>query len=306
MRGVADVLIFANPIAGRGRARLAAGRIARAVHRAGFGVHVFVERPPEIAAEQLACAHNARAVVAIGGDGTLRAVVDRLLACNGRDERVPPILVVPFGTANLMGRHLGLNWDDDAIDRQALEAIRQANIVQLDAARANGRLFLLMAGVGIDAQVVHVLDQMRDGPIDITSYVIPAALAFQAYRYPKLTVSVDGKRAFGPRPGVAFVGNVAEYGTGFPILPHARTDDGLLDVCAMPCESRKDVLQLLLHAAAGEHLKMEDVVYAKGKRIRIDSAEPVPVQIDGEAADFTPISIDLLPDRLPFIVPSTS
>jgi YegS/Rv2252/BmrU family lipid kinase len=306
MRGVDDVLVFANPIAGRGRARVAAGRIVRALHRAGLRVHVFVERPPEIAAERLACVAGARAVVAIGGDGTLRAVVDRLLACQGPGARVPPILVVPFGTANLMGRHLGLKWDDEAIDRQVLDAIERGEIVQLDAARANGRLFLLMAGVGIDAQVVHVLDQMRDGPIDITSYVIPAALAFQAYQYPKLTVHVDGRRAFGPRPGVAFVGNVAEYGTGFPILPHARTDDGLLDVCAMPCESRKDVLRLLLHAAAGEHLRLEDVVYIKGKRIRIDSAEPVPVQIDGEAADFTPISIDLLPHRLPFIVPATS
>ena len=65
---------------------------------------------------------------------------------------VPPILVVPFGTANLMGRHLGLKWDDDAIDRQALDAIRHGTVLRLDAARANGRLFLLMAGVGIDAQ----------------------------------------------------------------------------------------------------------------------------------------------------------
>jgi YegS/Rv2252/BmrU family lipid kinase len=305
MRGVDEVLIFANPVAGRGRARVAAGRIARALHRGGFAVRVFVERPSEVAAEQLVGARAARAVVAIGGDGTLRAVVDRLLAC-APDHTISPVLVVPFGTANLMGRHLGLKWDEDAIDRQALDAIERGAVVQLDAARANGRLFLLMAGVGIDAHVVHVLDEMRRGPIDITSYAIPAALAFHAYRYPKLTVAVDGKRVFGPRPGVAFVGNVAEYGTGFPILPHARTDDGLLDVCAIPCESRGDVLKLLLHAAAGEHLNFEDVVYVKGKRVRIDAAEPVPVQIDGEAADFTPISIDLLPHRLPFIVPATS
>ena len=41
----------------------------------------------------------------------------------------------------------------------------------------------------------------------------------------------------------------------------------------------------------------------KGKRIRIESDEPAPVQIDGEAAGHTPIDIDLLPVRLPFIVP---
>ncbi len=302
MHGVDEVLLFANPIAGRGGGRVVAARLTRMLRRAGFDVRVFVERPPEIAAEHLACARDARAVVAIGGDGTLRAVVDRLLACSPAG-RVPPVVVVPFGTANLMGRHLGLKWDEATVDQQVLDVIRAGHVIELDAARANGRLFLLMAGVGIDAQVVHLLDQMRSGPIDITSYVIPAALALGGYRYPRLSVTVDGRRAFGPRPGVALIGNAAEYGTGFPILPHARTDDGLLDVCALPCESRGDVLKLFLLAAAGEHLDAEGVVYLKGRKIRVESDEPVPVQVDGEAADFTPLKVDLLPARVPFMVP---
>jgi diacylglycerol kinase (ATP) len=295
------ILLFANPIAGRGRGAGVARQITRALRGGGFEVREFLERPDAIEAEPLACVPEARAAIVIGGDGTLRAVVSRLLECS-TDGRVPPIVVVPFGTANLMGRHLGLDWDQDRTPQQVLQAIRSGKTAYLDAARANGRLFLLMAGVGIDAQVVHMLDRMRAGPIDLTSYVIPAALALQGYRYPPLSVEVDGRRVFGPRPGVAFVGNAAEYGTGFPILPHARTNDGLLDVCALPCESPAEVLRLLLDAAAGEHLNAEGAIYTKGRQIRIQSAEPIPVQIDGEAADFTPLTIELLPVRLPFIV----
>ena len=36
--------------------------------------------------------------------------------------------------------------------------------------------------------------------------------------------------------------NVAEYGTGSPVLPLAKSDDGLLAVCVLPCASRVDLL----------------------------------------------------------------
>jgi diacylglycerol kinase family enzyme len=119
-------------------------------------------------------------------------------------------------------------------------------------------------------------------------------------------VQVDGRWVFGPEPGVVFVGNVPEYGTGFPMLPHARPDDGLLDVCAMPCANLPEAVRLFLLAAAGEHLQEEGVVYLKGKHVRVDAptrAAGVPVQIDGDAAGHTPLTVDLLPARLGLIVP---
>jgi diacylglycerol kinase family enzyme len=105
------------------------------------------------------------------------------------------------------------------------------------------------------------------------------------------------------KQAVAFVGNVPEYGTGFHILPHARSDDEVLDICAMPARSAKELVDHFLRAAAGEHLMGEGVVYAKGRRIRVTSDRPVAVQADGDPAGFTPIEIDLLATRVAFIVP---
>ncbi len=254
----------------------------------------------DLAAAQRDQLASAQAIVAIGGDGTLRAVAGRCLEVR---QEIPPLLPVPMGTANLMGRHLGIHWQTAELDQQVVRSIQAARIVMFDAARANGQLFLLMAGIGLDAMIVHELDRVREGPINFASYVLPAALAIANYRYTPLEVTVDGKTIFPSAPAVAFVANISEYGTGFPIVPDARPDDGLLDVCVISVDSPADAIQKFLHAAAGELVRSEGVVYARGKGIEISSPRPVPVQIDGDPAGYTPLRIDLLPVRVPFIVP---
>jgi diacylglycerol kinase family enzyme len=314
-----QVLIFANPIAGRGRSRDMAARLERRLRRDGYAVRVLFDRPESVPDAVLPA--DATVALVIGGDGTLRAVADRLLAPSGVSlagvtagqpevtvpppAAMPPLLVIPLGTANLMGRHLGIKWDEANLEDQVSRAVARRQVSGLDAARANGRLFLLMAGIGFDAHVVHELDRVRDGPIGYASYILPAAMAFGSYQYPSLRVTVDGREVFTPAPAVAFVGNVAEYGTGFPMLPHARPDDGLLDVCVLPCGSRGDVMRLFLQAAVGEHVLADGVVYTKGKRVIVETAgpRPAPIQLDGDAFGQTPLTVDLLPVRLPFIVP---
>jgi diacylglycerol kinase (ATP) len=315
------VLLFANPIAGRGRGGRIAAALQEVLGRGGIDVRVFLQRADRIDPTALRDAVGddiARsAAISIGGDGTLRGVAEALVGAfapgsprDARDDNsvivtnlIPPLLVVPLGTANLMGKHLGVDWHRRRFEEAVLDAIRRRQTVRLDAARADGKIFLLMAGIGIDAAVVHQLARVRKGPIDLSSYVVPAALALGNYRYPPLRVIVDGAEVFPMSPGMAFIGNVPEYGTGFPILPMAKSDDGLLDVCVLPCASPQEAIHLVLQAAAGEHVNAEGVVYTKGKRVRVESSQRIPVQVDGDAAGHTPVEIDLLPLRLPFIVP---
>ena len=291
------VLIFANPIAGRGRGKAISERLVARLAQVGFDPHARFDPPSSIPSEQL----QADAAIAIGGDGTIRGAAARLHAAS--PNRPIPMLIVPMGTANLLGRHLGIDWSPRTLADQVAQALMQNRIVEIDAARANGELFLLMAGIGIDAKIVHLLDRIRSGPIDITSYVLPAALAVGTWTFPSLTVTVDGKTIAQDRPSIAFVGNVKEYGTGFPILPLARPDDSLLDVCVLPCSTHGDLILHLMRTITGEHHIAEGSIYTKGTNIRITSKDQVPMQIDGDPAGHTPVEIDLLPVRLPFIVP---
>jgi YegS/Rv2252/BmrU family lipid kinase len=293
------VLIFANPIAGRGKGRVIAGRLERAMTAAGFSVQTFFERPADVAPTILN--NPISAAIAIGGDGTLRSVVN-LFFNHSRDG--PPILPVPMGTANLMGQHLGIHWPNRGMTDAVIATLRGQKIVRLDAGRANGKLFLLMAGVGIDAQIVHLLDRVRRGPINMASYLLPAAMTFASFNFPPITVSVDDQTLLQNTPAIVMIGNVREYGIGIPILPDAVPDDGLLDVCIMPCRDRRELIEILVHIAAGEHITRDDVVYTRGKTARVESTESVAIQVDGDSAGFTPLIVEVLPAHVPFLIPN--
>ncbi|HEV8293384.1 MAG TPA: diacylglycerol kinase family protein [Tepidisphaeraceae bacterium] len=305
------VLIFANPIAGKGKAKRIAAVLEEELKARGYGVKVFLSKMESTGTK---LDGRIRAAIVVGGDGTLRGVAQwaidsafptgEAMCASGELANLPyPLLIVPMGTANLMGKHLGVHWSDENIGEEVAEALEAGKVQYLDVARTNGGIFLLMAGVGFDAWVVHELDRIRSGPIDFMNYIMPAMKAIAEYQFPTLAVMVDGKQVFKKAPALALVGNIREYGTGFAILPQARPDDQLLDVCVMPCASPKDLIKLALSAAAGEHVQQEGVVYVKGRQVRIESTMPVPVQVDGEPAGQTPIDIDLLPCRIPFIVP---
>ena len=123
------------------------------------------------------------------------------------------------------------------------------------------------------------------------------------YTFPSVRVMVDGLPVWRSRPAVVFVGNVKEYGAGFSVLPFARSDDGLLDICIMPCENRFELVHWFMQAALEQHVWSDKIKYLNGKHIVIESKTPVPVQLDGDAGGHTPLDIRLLPRRAPFIVP---
>lgn len=293
------VVIFANPIAGRGRAMQVSEALQKHL-RKHFDVEHFALPPATVEIARFKQLGPLHAALSIGGDGTLQGVTEWLLELT--DQKPPPILVVPLGTANLIAKHLELPWRRTRDVEQIRQALLRRKVVNLDASRCNGKIFLAVAGVGFDAQVVHALHQRRSGPITKASYAMPTLETLAKYRFPRVRVIVDDKEVFPAAPALVYVGNVPEYGTGFPMLPHARSDDHLLDVCVLPCRNRQQAVQWMMMAASDMHPQAEGAVYTRGKKVRIETKDSVPIQLDGEAAGHTPAMIELLDVRLPFVV----
>ena len=295
------VLIGVNPRAGSGD-RLA---IVEELCRQLAALDLDAEAVTDVArlidkAAELTTAGRLRAVVAAGGDGTLRHYA----------QRTPPgtpLFVLPLGTENLLAKYLELTADP----WQSARLIADGLVARLDAGEANGQLFTLMAGCGFDADVVRRLHDERTGNIHHLSYAKPILDAIRQYGYPELRVycaaADDGDRA-PPEPTTArwvFVVNLPRYAGGLSFAPDASGDDGRLDVCTFKEGSLWYGLMYLGGVMLGQHESMQDFSRVRTHRVRIESDGPVPFQLDGDPGGELPVEIRVLPGRLSLVVSRT-
>lgn len=237
-----------------------------------------------------------RGVVAAGGDGTARAVLERTV-------RGVPIALLPLGTENLLARFCKIPRDPEGVARIVEAGYSRV----LDAARANGQLFLLMAGIGFDAAVVERVHTKRQGHITHWSYVKPIWDEIRSYEYPELEIGADGGPGTTAMPMVnccrwAFVCNLPCYAVGLKFVPEANPSDGLLDVCMLRKGSLWNGLRYLAAAWMGRLQSLSDCQVVQGESITIQSRWPVPYQLDGDHGGMLPLRIEAVPGRLRLLV----
>lgn len=293
------VIIAANPTAGARSVEESVLRLEQALSDAGFDA--VVQSDLELLGEQAEAAHceGLRAVVAAGGDGTAAAVVNSIAPS-------VPVVPYPLGTENLLARYLGVPAEPEAVCR----IIRSGRPVQIDAGRANGRLFLLMASCGLDADVVRRVQEQRDGHIDHLTYAQPILESLQNYQYPAIrVVQTGGPGHDGELIATgkwAFVINLPRYAGGLKIVKQAVGTDGLLDVCVFKRGSILHDLVYLTGVLLGQHETWSDCHVSKARRLRIEADETVPYQLDGDFGGELPVDIEVLPRRVTLLVDAES
>jgi diacylglycerol kinase family enzyme len=192
-----------------------------------------------------AAAENYDVVIALGGDGTVNEAVNGLLA-DGPQEGLPSLAVVPSGSANVFARALGM--PNNALDAagQVLEALRAGRSRVVGLGMADSRYFTFCAGLGLDAEVVHAVEELRkSGSRAYSALYVRSALrqffVLTDRRRPALTLRVPGK----PPLGHIFMGIVSNtapwtYAGRWPVDPSPRASFAKgLDLFAL---RRMDVL----------------------------------------------------------------
>jgi len=278
------ILIVLNPISGGGRGLRLLPRVQAELGRRGVESDVFhTERAGDARRVAREKGGSYRGIVAMGGDGTINEIVNGL-------ERTEDVALgaIPVGTANLLARELRLPRNPE----QAAGIIAGDRTQQIDLCEANGRRFLMCAGVGWDAEVLRHLEAARRGPISFRTYLQPIAQAMMSYDFPEIRVIVDGEEI---RGGILFVGNIRNYAGFFTVTPDAIFDDGLLDVCVIKKGRRRDFLRWFAAAYTGRLGRYKDVVLRQGREIRVESDRPLPFQVDGDCAGETPVTIRVKP-----------
>jgi len=238
------------------------------------------------------------------------------------------VLVVPHGSGNDFARALGLRgtasavaaWQQFVSGRGSVRQIDLGVITPSDAGGApaphapdHGRYFCCIGGVGLDAEVARLANQLPRALRRRGGYLLsllPALLGFQP-RAVRVQVgrgdpsSAWDTRHDGPAMVVAFA-NTPTYGGGILIAPHARLDDGKLEICVVEAMAKSRLLRLFPSVFSGRHLNLPEVRYFQADRLRIETDKPTEVYADGEYVCPTPVDITVKQAVLKVIVPSRS
>jgi YegS/Rv2252/BmrU family lipid kinase len=286
------VAIVRNRRSGTGRRREQVLALVGRLHRHGLRPRLFSQRErlterltQEIHRETLV------AVVAAGGDGTVNDCVNRFPGV--------PLAILPMGTENLFARYLHVPPSGAIV----ADAIAAGQTRWFDLGRVGRQLFALLASAGFDAEVVHRVHARRTGNIRRLTYLPRIIESFRKYGYPEFRLYLDDASA--PLTArMAVIMNLPMYAFGLRPAAAARADDGRLDLRLFERGSTFQMLRYMYMVARGRHESLADVRSVQAARVRIESDVPVPFEVDGDPAGWTPVEISVEPAALEVFVPA--
>lgn len=320
------VLLIVNPKANRGLANRRMILIDKALKAAGV-LYDRVEtegRGHAVTLAQQAYADGYATVVAVGGDGTVSEVVNGLMAASAAAESdpehahgfrcsSPPALALfPGGTGNDFAAEAGFAVADETIAARIAAGHSRAIDVGLASITTQGavttRYFNNSLGIGLEAATV--IEAEKIAHLKLKGVMLYAAAAISAVlrlQPAEMEVCYQGSgdeigKVSGPMLMVT-VGNSRRTGGGFYLTPHAKLDDGLLDVGVAHAISKLRFFLLLPKALSGDHVHEAAFVMQKCRRICVTAAHGVPVHADGEllSVHAQQVEIELLARRLKLV-----
>ena len=281
------ILAIYNPTAGR-RARGKFERFRTALARFGAEVTIAETERPMHARELAEAADSARfdAVAVAGGDGTINEAV------NGLVRSGLPLAILPLGTANVLANELELPHEPEALaEIAALSPVRTIVPAEIVSAERNEPWqFLLMAGIGFDAEVVANLNLKLKRQIGKGAYALGSLAQLARHERRSFAARIDGKSE---TPASLVVARAHYYGGRFVLAPKARLDTPALHAVLFPAPSRLAALRYMAGVVTGTIARQCDVEVRNVAEIELAGPEGAPVQIDGDVRAHLPASIRL-------------
>ena len=330
-----DFVIIANPISGKGKAKSVAEQAYAALIESGQQGQLMLTSASGDAkrfAEE-AVSDGTRFIIACGGDGTLHEVVNGIatvpdvtlgvLPC-GRGNDFAAAVGVPLkpeaAIATLLSGtpiHIDLGCCYDSRQQKPLstESVARNEMeggstekhfkVQTPLTEPQGIIknyFITIATCGYDTEVSRRAAKGTPLFAGTASYAYAAVETLFYYEPPSVRLEGDFGIYEGPLL-LAATGITSRYGGGFKIVPDARINDGLFDVCIVRPVSSVTVLRLLVTLFWGGHVKHPAVSMHQTRTLKIETDTPMLLYADGEPLCETPATIEIIKDGLVVMAP---
>ena len=324
--------IIYNPISGR-RARRAddVRRMIGLLGERGIVAEARATAKPDEATRfaREAATAGADIIISYGGDGTLNEVIQ------GMTGSRTALGVWPGGTSNVVARDLGVPFDIVAL-ADMIAACKTRRIAlglakagsgfkvpgsEIETVNASaepgtrnqepgtrnpepgtqGRYFVMMAGVGLDASVARGVNKNLKRRTGEFAYWVSGLKHLFSWRGEPFTIEVDGRRY---ESAFALVGNGKGYGGGMMITPGAKLEEPWFEVFILPPLANNFAYLRALGGFMRGRREVAGATLIRGTHITANSAHEPWVEADGEIIGPLPMTFDIVPDALSVIVPS--
>lgn len=288
-------LIIANPISGKGYTRTVWPALQERLNLLGVEYAVvWTERPGHaVRIAREAAGSGFTRILSIGGDGTLREIVEGALT-TGVD-----IGVVPAGSGNDFSRTIGLPSDP----LMSLDIALGRHVARVNVGEANGSVYINVAGCGFDAEVAALAAgglRFLGGKL---SYLASALVKLATYRPRVFRVCIDGE-CISRRIYLVAVANGRFYGGGMMIAPDADPADGLFDICIVRAMPRARFAANLSKIYSGSHITDPYVEMRRGRCVTVEADAPAQCQADGEIVAACPLEFRISGYRIGVACPA--
>ena len=336
-----DFVIIANPISGKGKAKSVAEQAYAALTESGQQGQLMLTSASgdakRFAAE--AVSDGTRFVIACGGDGTLHEAVNGIatipdvtlgvLPC-GRGNDFAAAVGVPLkpeaAIATLIsGTPIHVDLGRCYNSRQPSVSISHQQEPGTEVRKCGSagphpsihppfhpntnnqqpttnNYFITIATCGYDTEVSRRAAKGTPLFAGTASYAYAAVETLFYYETPSVRLEGDFGIYEGPLL-LAATGITSRYGGGFKIVPDARINDGLFDVCIVRPVSSVTVLRLLVTLFWGGHVKHPAVSMHQTETLKIETDTPMLLYADGEPMCETPATIEIIKDGLVVMAP---
>lgn len=268
-------------------------KIASSLRQGGLSPEILMTRSSADAplfAARLCSEHNDPLIVAGGGDGTINGVV------NGLVPGKATLGILPLGTSNVLARELGLKTIDRAVEAIIARRTRSLSVGIIEG-EAGKKYFLLMAGIGLDGEVVARVRLGEKKWLKQGAYVLAGLRSIFSWDLGRINLKTE-KSATDCHSVILC--NARKYGGDFILSPDADLfAPGLAGICVKD-PSRTTYFKLLAGLVAGKQVENESISRFSANVVEIEGNKPV--QIDGDFYGYSPVTIRSLPDFLKIIV----
>jgi diacylglycerol kinase (ATP) len=236
-------------------------------------------------------------ILAAGGDGTINEVV------NGMAHSNVPLGILPAGTANVLANELGIGNTMERAARSLGHCVPERIALGLLSTAAGNapRHFLLMAGAGLDAEIVHDINYRLKDALGKVAYWI-AGFSKVGSRLAEFTVEAEGREFL---VSFALASRVRNYGGDLEIAPTISLLDDEFELVLFEGASSFTFLKYMLGVVVHRHQSMHGVTILRTRKALFSASanRKIHLQVDGEYAGLAPGTVEIVPNALTLLVP---